>query len=158
MRAPGSRSSGSASSSAGVSGGIAGPFWGSAVSASTSANVSAAATVARSTNARDATVVAAQEVCARTQQAAQALRDRRSAVIREVHQDEHVGASTRVVTNYNHMHAMTMQYYEVVQVYEVTAVPVRVDRCVFVPMAVMRFTAASARRFASVLADAAPPA
>ena len=45
-----------------------------------------------------------------TQQHATSARGRRAAIIVETSQAEHEVASTRVLTNYNHMHALTMQY------------------------------------------------
>jgi len=55
-------------------------------------------------------------------------------LVHEVSQEEHEKVSTRVVTNYNHMHALSIQHYEVVQIYGVTVPLVRIEKCLFVPM------------------------
>ena len=52
----------------------------------------------------------AQNINDRTQQNATSARDRRASTVREVSQEEHESISTRVLTNYNHMHALTVQY------------------------------------------------
>ena len=59
----------------------------------------------------------AQELSQRTLQAAESTRAQRSTQVREVSEEESETVSTRVVANYNHMYAMTVQYYEVLQVY-----------------------------------------
>ena len=55
-----------------------------------------------------------------TQQAASSVRNRRASIVKEVSEQEHEAVSTRIVANYNHMHALTVQYFEVVQLYRVT--------------------------------------
>lgn len=159
-QAEGSTTAGTAatSMSGGFSAGVAGPTFGVGVSGSASRTSSLATTVARSSDAKEAAASAAQDISAQTEQAAAAARTRQSAVVRETSQTEGETVSTRVVTNYNHMHAMSVQYYEVVQVYEVVTTPIRIDRCVFVPLAPLTFTGSVLRRYAPVLADAAPPA
>lgn len=98
----------------------------------------------------------AQQITDRTHQASMATRDRWASVVREVSQQEHETLSTRSVTNFNHMHAMTVQYYEVVQLYRVVAELTRVQRCIFLPMAQLEFSAdAVVKRFRHVLAAAA---
>lgn len=54
--------------------------------------------------------------------------------MREVSQSEHEEVSTRIVANYNHMHALTVQYYEVVQIYRVSTEIHTAVRCLFIPM------------------------
>jgi hypothetical protein len=97
-----------------------------------------------------------QQASDRTHQHAHAARTRRASVVREVSQTEHENVSTRVVTNYNHMHAMTVQYYEVLQVYRTETALERVDRVVFVPFKLLDFSNESLlQRFRGVLIDAA---
>ncbi|WP_185062881.1 ligand-binding sensor domain-containing protein [Pseudonocardia eucalypti] len=145
------------SGSGGVSGGFAGLLGGMGSSASWADNDTTATTVARSAGAKEATLSTVQNLTARTRQEASAHRTRKATVIKEASQAEGARASTRVVTNYNHMHAMSVQYYEVVQSYDVRTFPLRIDRCVFVPMELITFTPELLRRFRSVLAAAAPP-
>lgn len=97
-----------------------------------------------------------QNVNDRTHQHAHSSRSRRASVIKEVAQSEHENVSTRVLANYNHMHALTIQYYEVVQIYRVEVALTKADRVLFVPVSLVAFDdEAVVRRFQSVLARAA---
>ena len=75
-----------------------------------------------------------QNINDRTEQHSTSVRNRRATAVREVSQSEHEQVSTRIVANYNHMHALTIQYYEIVQVYRVATRLHRAERCLFVPM------------------------
>jgi hypothetical protein len=83
----------------------------------------------------------AQRVNDRTEQHASAVRSRRASIVHEVSQSEHEEVSTRVVANYNHMHALTVQYYEVIQIYRVEAQLQEAERCLFVPIEILDFGA-----------------
>lgn len=97
-----------------------------------------------------------QNVNDRTHQHAHSSRSRRASVVKEVSQTEHEGVSTRVLANYNHMHALTIQYYEVVQIYRVEVAIVKADKVVFIPVQLVDFNNdAMVRRFQNVLARAA---
>ncbi|MFG0320173.1 MAG: hypothetical protein ACF8XB_23070, partial [Planctomycetota bacterium JB042] len=80
-----------------------------------------------------------QSVNDRTEQHSSAVRNRRATAVREVSQSEHESVSTRIVANYNHMHALNIQYYEVVQIYRAEARLHRADRCLFIPMQPLEF-------------------
>lgn len=56
-------------------------------------------------------------------QASTALRELHSTVVVQGEQAERVSAQTRVVANYNHSHALTMLYYEVLQHHRVVTRP-----------------------------------
>ena len=57
-----------------------------------------------------------------------------------------------MIVNYNHMHALTIQYYEVVQVYRVEVTVAKADRVVFIPFELVDFNNNEMiRRFQSVL-------
>jgi hypothetical protein len=86
----------------------------------------------------------AQNINDRTEQHSTSVRNRRATAVREVSQSEHEEVSTRIVANYNHMHALTVQYYEVVQVYRVATELRRVERCLFVPFELLDFNGQSA--------------
>lgn len=105
-----------------------------------------------------------------TEQHSASARNRRATSVREVSQSEHEEVSTRIVANYNHMHALTVQYFEVVQLYRIVSELHRVDRCLFVPLELLDFSgdagaktierwraalkqAALSRRVQSLLAD-----
>ncbi|MEW9553707.1 hypothetical protein [Nonomuraea sp. NPDC050783] len=146
----------SVSESKGGSGGFS--FFGITAggSASKSTNVGFATSVGRSTGVRSVAAEAAQRINARTQQLATAARSRHMTVVRETSQSEKEQVMTRVVTNYNHMHALSVQYYEVVQVYKVTTKPARIERCLFIPLEDLNFTPSSFQRYKEVLAAVAP--
>ena len=57
----------------------------------------------------------------------------------EVSQTDHESISTRILANYNHIHALTIQYYEVLQIYRTKAALSRVDKVVFIPVKLMDF-------------------
>lgn len=99
---------------------------------------------------------ASQKIVDATHQASSMVRSRRATAIREISQSEHETLSTRSVTNFNHMHAMTVQYYEIVQVYRTVNELARVESCLFIPMRPIDFASrAIVARFRSVLARAA---
>src|SRR5262249_58981548 len=98
----------------------------------------------------------AQDINDRSQQNASWVRNRRASIVREVSQSEHEEISTRVLTNYNHMHALSIHYYEVVQAFRTTTQLERVEKCLFVPVKLMDFRdPALVDRWRLQLADAA---
>ena len=109
-------------------------------------------TVAFTTGSRDTFAEYAQQVSESTQQQANSARSRRASVVQEVRESTSEQLQTRVVANYNHMHAMSMCYYEIVQIYRVVLHPSRVEKCAFVPMTPLDFTDdAILDRFAAAL-------
>ena len=66
-------------------------------------------------------------------QAARA-RARSSVSVQEVSESDSLEIKTRVLANYNHMHALTMQYFEVEQVYQLQTRVVDAERLLFVPL------------------------
>lgn len=80
-----------------------------------------------------------QDINDSTEQHSNSVRNRRASAVREVSQTEHEEVSTRIVANYNHMHALTIQYYEVVQVYQVETQLHKAVRCLFIPVEMLDF-------------------
>ncbi|WP_229853392.1 hypothetical protein [Streptomyces violascens] len=146
----------SKSSSNGGSFGLAGLLGGIGANWSNSENTGFSTAVSRSTGVKSVADEASQRISARTQQLATAARSRNMTVVRETSQSEKDQVMTRVVTNYNHMHAMSVQYYEVVQVYSVTTRPTTLERCLFIPLQELTFTYSSLQRYKEVLASVAP--
>ena len=109
---------------------------GSAQKARTSGSSS---TVASSQGKRELSATMNQSISASTKQNSTAVRNRRASVIREVQQSEKEEISTRVVTNYNHSHALSIHYYEVVQIYKVATRLSEYQRCLFIPMKPFNF-------------------
>ncbi|MWC27108.1 hypothetical protein [Paenibacillus sp. MMS18-CY102] len=137
----------------GLFGGPSASFGQTSSSASTSSHADSYST---SFGHRDIGSTMMQNVNDRTHQHAHSSRSRRASVVKEVSQSEHEGVSTRVIANYNHMHALTIQYYEVVQVYRVEVAIVKADKVVFIPIQLIDFlNDALVRRFRSVLSRAA---
>jgi hypothetical protein len=113
--------------------------------------------VTRSDGDRNLAMEANQQVNATTRRQAEAARTRRATVVREVSQSEDEQLTTRVVANYNHMHALTVMYFEVIEVYSLRTRVVDAERVVFLPF-VVNDVQALIPRFRSVLIDAATAA
>ena len=115
-----------------------------------------AMTASSSFGRRDLASSTAQRINDVSQQQASAARSRRASVVRELSQSEHEALSTRVIANYNHMHTLNVQYYEVVQAFRVTTRLERAERVIFVPIQLIDFDDASnIERFRAELAEAA---
>ncbi|MGK9486325.1 hypothetical protein [Bacillus tropicus] len=112
-------------------------------------------TFTSSSGRRDLEASMTQNVLDKTHQYANSVRNRRASIVREVSQEEHQSVSTRVVTNYNHMHALSIQYYEIVQIYRVEVGISDVEKCIFVPMKLVDFTQAVIDKYRLVLARSA---
>ena len=96
-------------------------------------------------------VSALQRIHDRTAQAAGAMRSQRATVVQTVTQGETVRAETEVVANYNHCHAMTIEYFEVLRHFRVEHEVAGVQECLFVPLAMSPFTERKALRWRSAL-------
>jgi hypothetical protein len=139
----------------GLSGGFAlGPIQIGA-SASGSTIDTSADSWSTSSGSRTLAASMSQKVMDSTQQAASSARNRRASIVQEVSQQEHESVSTRIVANYNHMHALTVQYYEVVELYRVAVTLCEVERCLFIPFKLLTFTNQVVERYQGVLAGAA---
>ena len=162
MQSGGSMTSGWASSTsmglgAGMSsgGGLAGSFagiitgalgfgLGVGVSGQTAETETRASSSSWSIGNRSVMAEMTQRVNDRTEQHSTSVRNRRASAVREVAQSEHEQVSTRIVANYNHMHALTVQYYEVVQIYRVVAHVHSAQRVLFLPFELLDFSTAGA--------------
>jgi hypothetical protein len=130
-----------------IGGGITGAlgFGGGGSSSSQESETESRATSASwSIGSRSVMAEMNQRVNDRTEQHSTSVRNRRATSVREVSQTEHEEVSTRIVANYNHMHALTIQYYEVVQIYRVSVQLNRFERALFLPFELLDFTSASA--------------
>ena len=107
----------------------------------TSSGKNHGSTVATSVSTADSNRKLSADANQRAQQAADqsanASRSRRAAIVREVDESEAASAETRVIANYNHMHALTIEYFEVVELYEVRTEVVDARRCLFIPFKLM---------------------
>lgn len=128
-------------------------FGGSGSTSTTTTDVMSSSS---SFGSRDLAASYAQDINDRSQQNASSVRNRRASIVSEVSQSEHEQISTRVVTNYNHMHALSIQYFEVVQAFRTTTQLERAERCLFVPVKLVDFSnPATVDRWRLRLADSA---
>jgi N-acetyl-anhydromuramyl-L-alanine amidase AmpD len=100
---------------------------------------SKASSTASQTSHRDSTANSLQSIRDRTTQAANAVRSQRSTVIQTVSQGERVQATSESVANYNHCHAITIQYFEVVRHFAVHNRFVDAQECLFIPLQITNF-------------------
>ncbi|MFC7529171.1 hypothetical protein [Actinoplanes sp. GCM10030250] len=145
-----------ATESTSVAGGVGGilGFLGGSVSGA--ANQQTAVTHTVSTGERNIATNLQENIRDATQQASSSLRNQRAASVSEVNQAQSEHLSTRSVTNYNHMHALTVQYYEVVQIYETQTRLQTAERCIFLPMRPIDFSdERNILRYLPILKDAA---
>ncbi len=94
---------------------------------------------------------ALQQLHDRTQQVASSIRSQRATVVQTVSQGETVRVETESVANYNHCHAMTMEYFEVLRHFRVEHEVANVSECLFVPLMMSPFSAAKALRWRTLL-------
>lgn len=90
----------------------------------------------------------------RTVQSASSVRSQRSSVVQTVRQGERVVATTETVANYNHCHAITIQYFEVLRHLLVRQRLTDVQECLFIPLLMSRFTSDKALRWKNTLRSA----
>lgn len=88
---------------------------------------------------RDSTANSLQSITDRTMQAASVIRSQRATVVQTVSQGERVQATAESVANYNHCHAITIQYFEVLRHFTVRNRLVGVQECLFVPLQITPF-------------------
>lgn len=111
-----------------------------------SAGASASQSATRETSARSL-----QSIRDRTQQAASVVRSQRATVVQTVSQGERIEATAESVANYNHCHAITIQYFEVLRHFTVRNRLAGVQECLFVPLQMTRFDVAKCLRWRNSL-------
>ncbi len=100
---------------------------------------------------RTTTASSQQQISDRTVQAANSVRSQRSTVIQTVSHGESFQVSAESVANYNHCHAMTIQYFEVLRHFEARTRLADVQECLFVPLKMSPFTPKKALRWRDIL-------
>jgi hypothetical protein len=125
----------SSSGSAGVSFGI-GPigFGGGGGSSSSSGTSNSSLS-----GARDTTAQAAQATHSSAENTAAAHLSAQRTGMRLASASENMSTTTKVITNHNHTHALTMQYWEVQRMYDVSTTIEGVTLVCLIPMQVVRF-------------------
>ncbi len=129
---------GSTSKVRSVSGGISFPVGGALIGVS--GGGSNARTNAWQNNLRQTSSSDQQKLRDRIVQSANAVRNMRSTVIQTVSQGERFEISSESVANYNHCHAMTIQYYEVLRHFKIRQRFAEAKEVLFVPLLMTQFT------------------
>ncbi|MGB0524624.1 MAG: papain-like cysteine protease family protein [Flammeovirgaceae bacterium] len=107
---------------------------GSSITRTTTTSSSNGFSIASSKGRRDITNNTQQQLARTTRQVAAGVRAKRVSVVKEVEQTEREQVQTRVVTNYNHSHPLSVHYYEVVQIYRTEVQAVKAEPVLFVPI------------------------
>jgi hypothetical protein len=105
-------------------------------------------------SARQAAADSAQTLRELTMQSASATRGVRSTTVVSVGEGEAARATTEVVANHNHCHAITIQYFEVLRHLRVDTDLVDVQECLFVPLTMQPFGCDKVRRWRRELVSA----
>jgi hypothetical protein len=135
----------------GIGAGLAMAEFGATAGSTSDTSVDVVSTTS-SSGQRELFASMAQNIMDRTQQLSNASRNKRASIVQEVTQQESEKISTRVVTNYNHMHALTIQYFEVIQMYKVKVRVAEATRCLYVPFKPIAWNGSLAEKYRSVLA------
>jgi len=105
---------------------------------------------------RDLSAGSLQQARERTMQTASSVRSARSTVVQSTSQGESLNAQTEVVANYNHCHAITIQYFEVLRHFALHNELADVRECLFIPFSITPFDDHKALRWQSSLTEGLP--
>lgn len=108
--------------------------------------------------ARNLSAGSLQQARERTMQTASSVRSARSTVVQASGQSESLQARTEVVANYNHCHAITIQYFEVLRHFALHNELANVQECLFIPFSITPFDDDKALRWKSSLLQGLPDA
>jgi len=106
---------------------------------------------AKSWGSRDLTGKSVQDLHDRVIQSTNVVRSLNSTVVVQATQEEQNYLQTRTITNHNHCHALTIQYYEVLRHFKVITKYVRSREVVMLPFQIITFDYALALRFRFIL-------
>jgi hypothetical protein len=135
----------------GIGAGFIGTGWG--IFGGVAGGGGGAVTQSRQDASRQLSAQSMQQLRDRTSQRASSIRDLRSTVVQTLSQNEQVRAQTEVVANYNHCHALTVEYFEILRHFQVSHELVDVTECLFVPMPMTFFDAPKALRWRDALSS-----
>lgn len=107
--------------------------------AGSASGIGGGASVGFQHGSRKASANSLQQVRDRISQSASSMRSQRSTVVQSVAQGETLRAQTEVIANYNHCHAITVEYFEVLRHFAVEHKLVEVQECLFVPLLMSPF-------------------
>lgn len=109
------------------------------------------ASVAHSSGERNTDAHSTQDLHDHVKQATSATRSLNSTVIMQGTQAEHNALETRTITNHNHCHALTVQYYEVLRNFRLVTTFEGKRPVVLIPFALVMFTWENVLRFRTIL-------
>lgn len=93
-----------------------------------------------------------QQIKYQTMESASAVRNMRTASIQTASQRESFGITTQTIANYNHCHALTIQFFQCLRHYKVSIELADVQECLFVPYPISAFISEKALRWKGHLA------
>lgn len=126
--------------------GFAGVFGASGGSSTSSSS-------AQQDSARNVSMAFGEKLRHEVTQSAQSYREMNASVITTVTEGQQYSATTEVVANHNHCHALTMMYFEVLRHYAIFQEIANVEECLFVPLLMTRFDHKNVFKFRDVLAE-----
>ena len=137
----------------GVAGGIGAGFIGSGfgIFGGVAGSSGGSQTTSWAEGSRRFTADTLQSLRDRVMQRSSSVRDQRSTVVQTAAQGETLRTETETVANYNHCHAMTVEYFEVLRHFIVTHELADVRECLFVPLPMGEFTRGKALRWQTPL-------
>jgi hypothetical protein len=91
-------------------------------------------------SSRSLTASTLQQLRERITQSASALRSQRISVVQSVRQGETHQVQSEVVANHNHCHAITVEYFEVLQHFQLHHRLTSARECLFIPLLMTEFT------------------
>jgi hypothetical protein len=137
----------------GIGGGIGAKFGKVflGVSGGYSASSGSASTNAWQESSRNISGTALNQLRDSVLQGASAVRNQRATVVQTARQAERFSVQTETVANYNHCHAITVQYFEILRHYAITQELTQVQECLFVPLLMSPFNEPKVLRWADIL-------
>jgi hypothetical protein len=144
----------SSSNTSGVSagGGLGFSYGGFGVSLGVSGGTSSSDASSSQNSARDTSQFFNEKLRQHITQNAESFRQLNSSVVTTVKENQQYSATTEVVANHNHCHALTVLYFEVLRHFAVYQELSSVEECVFVPFIMTNFTVENIYKWRDVLA------
>lgn len=137
------------SASAGFGLGFLGSGFGALLGAS--GGKSSSSSSAWQSSARRSSMNDLQTLRDKTIQSANATRSQRATVVQSASQGERFSAETETVANYNHCHAITIVYFEILRHFKIEHRLASVQECLFVPLIMTAFDNSKILRWREIL-------
>lgn len=117
-----------------------------------SGGTSTASSSASQSSSRDVAQYFGEQLRQSIMQNAEGYRQLNASVVTTVKEGQQYAATSEVVANHNHCHALTMMYFEVLRHYAIYQELSSVDECIFVPLLMTNFTTENIYKWRDVLA------